>query len=257
MPIVIVQVSIERSDDPEQNWAVEKVLSKFWFASGSKLDIRAFISDSVLFAWSCDNISKSLLCLSITMSFIHHEIIGSFADVPAVIRVNGASIDSTVSLSFLHSCNVPRSIFNHNGVAVESNSGLTFRSVYLKGCDVELGRDWLAFVNARLDGFRFLRPLETDLAQLSAGHTWNVQPGGVQSVHLFVCYPSGIMSGYPKRVHHLLPKLRRPGLSAFATAHGLSVPENSTIEELREIISHHQTELILNLDRKRDDYVVH
>ncbi|KAG1843577.1 Extradiol ring-cleavage dioxygenase, class III enzyme, subunit B, partial [Suillus subalutaceus] len=25
----IVQVSIERSDDPEQNWAVEKVLSKF------------------------------------------------------------------------------------------------------------------------------------------------------------------------------------------------------------------------------------
>ncbi|KAG1884961.1 hypothetical protein F4604DRAFT_1900972 [Suillus subluteus] len=59
----------------------------------------------------------------------------------------------------------------------------TFRSVYLKGCDVELGRDWLAFVNARLDGFRFLRPLETDLAQLSAGHTWNVQPGG----NLFTC----------------------------------------------------------------------
>ncbi|KAG2033129.1 hypothetical protein BDR03DRAFT_1002229 [Suillus americanus] len=57
------------------------------------------------------------------MSSIYHEVLGSFADVPAVIRVNGASPDSTVSLSFLHSSNVPRSIFNHEGVAVESSSG--------------------------------------------------------------------------------------------------------------------------------------
>ncbi|KAG1878259.1 hypothetical protein F4604DRAFT_1903240 [Suillus subluteus] len=123
---------------------------------------------------------------------------------------------------------------------------LTFRSVYLKGCDVELGRDWLAFVNARLDGFRFLRPLETDLAQLSAGHTWNVQPGG----NLFTCSSatqaesclatqSGFVICYPNNFFDGYERLRRPGLSAFATAHGLSVPENSTIEELREIISHH------------------
>jgi hypothetical protein len=29
----------------------------------------------------------------------------------------------------------------------------TFRSVYLNGCDVELGRDWLAFVNANSVSF--------------------------------------------------------------------------------------------------------
>ncbi|KAG2130602.1 hypothetical protein BD769DRAFT_1724964 [Suillus cothurnatus] len=117
-----------------------------------------------------------------------------FADVPAVIRVNGASLDSTVSLSFLHNFNVPRSICNHDGVAAESSSGPVrvptvdgwynsrqiFCSVYLKGCNVELGCDWLVFVNVRFDGSRFLRPLETDLARLCAGHTWNFETGATQ-----------------------------------------------------------------------------
>jgi hypothetical protein len=49
--------------------------------------------------------------------------LGSFADVPAVIRIIDASSDSTMMLSFLHGCDVPRSVFSHNGVAVESSSG--------------------------------------------------------------------------------------------------------------------------------------
>jgi hypothetical protein len=126
------------------------------------------------------------------MSSVCHKVLGSFADVPAIIRINDASPDSTVSLSFLHSCNVPRSVFGHNGVAVESSSGpvrvptvdgwynsrQTFRSVYLNGCDVELGHDWLAFVNAKFDGSQFLRPSEMDLVQFGAGHTWNFHGGG-------------------------------------------------------------------------------
>jgi hypothetical protein len=120
------------------------------------------------------------------MSSVCHKVLGSFADVPAVIRINDASPDFTVSLSFdsfLHSCNVPRSIFVHchsdqkRNTALDStvesssgpvrvptvdgwyNSWQTFRSVYLNGCDVELGRDWLAFVNAKFDCSQFLRPL--------------------------------------------------------------------------------------------------
>lgn len=89
---------------------------------------------------------------------------------------------------------MPRSVFGHNGVAVESSSGpvrvstvngwynfwQTFRSVHLNGCDirVELGRDWLAFVNLKFNGYQFLQPLEMDLAQLGAGHTWNFHCGG-------------------------------------------------------------------------------
>jgi hypothetical protein len=57
------------------------------------------------------------------MSSIYPEVPGSFADLPAIIRINGASSDSTISLPFLHSCNVPRSVSNHNGVVVESTSG--------------------------------------------------------------------------------------------------------------------------------------
>ncbi|KAG0709667.1 hypothetical protein DFH29DRAFT_869957 [Suillus ampliporus] len=212
------------------------------------------------------------------MSFICHEVLGSFADVPALICVNGASSDSTVSLPFLHNCNVPRSVFEHNGVVVESSSGparvptvdgwynsrQTFRSVYLNGCDVELGRDWLSFVNARFDGSRFLRPLETDLAQLSVGHTWNVQPGD----DLFTCSSAiqvesclatqagsssvtqaGVSSSNDNG-HDVdnffggYEKLRRPALSALATAHGLSVPANLSIEDLREMIYHHVERLL-------------
>lgn len=58
------------------------------------------------------------------MSSIYHEVFESFADVPAIIHINGASSDSTVSLPFLHSCiNVPRSVSNHDGMAVESTCG--------------------------------------------------------------------------------------------------------------------------------------
>jgi hypothetical protein len=56
---------------------------------------------------------------------MYHKVLGSFADVPAVIRVNGASLDSTVSLSFLHNFNVLHC--NHDGMAVESSSGLVHR----------------------------------------------------------------------------------------------------------------------------------
>jgi hypothetical protein len=62
-----------------------------------------------------------------------------------------------MSLPFLHSCNVSRSVSNYNGVAVELTSGparvptvdgwcnsrQTFPPVYLNGCD------WIAFVNVR------------------------------------------------------------------------------------------------------------
>jgi hypothetical protein len=103
------------------------------------------------------------------MSSMYHEV-RSFADVPAVICVNGVSLDSTMSLSFLHNFNVPHSICNHDGVAVELSSGPVhvptvngwynswqiFCSVYLKGCDVELGCDWFMFMNVRFDGSRFL-----------------------------------------------------------------------------------------------------
>ncbi|KAG1853376.1 hypothetical protein F4604DRAFT_1933269 [Suillus subluteus] len=123
------------------------------------------------------------------MSSIFHEVLVSFADVPALIHVNGASSYSTVTSSCLHSCNVMRSVVNHNGLAVEStfgpahvptidcwyNSRQTFRSLYLNGCDVELGHDWLTFVNVRFDGSRFLRALETVIK-----NTARTQPGTTQ-----------------------------------------------------------------------------
>ncbi|KAG1855610.1 hypothetical protein F4604DRAFT_1932259 [Suillus subluteus] len=126
--------------------------------------------------------------------------------------------------------------------------------------DVELGCDWLAFVNARFDGSRFLRPLETDLARLCAGHTWNFQAG----VESYLATQAGLSSvtqaglssvtqaGSSSRSYqvqhndHVVDKffdghekLRRPDLSALADAHGLSVDDHSSIEDLREIISHH------------------
>jgi len=133
------------------------------------------------------------------MSSIYHEVLGYFVDVPAIILVNGASSDFTVSLPFIQSCNLPCSVSNHNGATVESTSGPArvptngwfnsrqmFRPIYLSGYDVELSRDWIAFVNARFDGSRFLRPSESDLAQLGAGHTWDFDAGGtyVYLIHL-------------------------------------------------------------------------
>ncbi|KAG1875632.1 hypothetical protein DFJ58DRAFT_757181 [Suillus subalutaceus] len=56
------------------------------------------------------------------------------------------------------------------------NSQQTFRPVHLSGCDVELGRDWLASVNAKYDGYRLQRPSEADFGRLSGGHGWNFQP---------------------------------------------------------------------------------
>ena len=93
--------------------------------------------------------------LSTIMSSICYQAIGSFTDIPALIHVEDVSPYPSVLLSFLHSCNVPRSVSDYNGVAVESSSGpvcvltvdgwynsrQTFLSVYLNGCDVKLGRD--------------------------------------------------------------------------------------------------------------------
>jgi hypothetical protein len=61
-----------------------------------------------------------------------------------------------------------------------------FCPIYLSVYDVELSRNWIAFVNARFDGSQFLWPLESDLAQLGAGHTWDFDAGGmyVYLIHL-------------------------------------------------------------------------
>jgi len=41
--IPIIQVSIEGSDDPEQNWAVGKAVSKLRFVSDSNLYVLTFV----------------------------------------------------------------------------------------------------------------------------------------------------------------------------------------------------------------------
>ncbi|KAG1733300.1 hypothetical protein EDB19DRAFT_1831017 [Suillus lakei] len=150
------------------------------------------------------------------------------SNIPAVIRVDKTCPDSSLSLTFLHRYNVPRSVVNHDGVAVEStygparvptidgwyNSRQPFRPAYLSGCDVELGLDWFASVNAKFDGSRFQRPSEIDVARLPVGHSWFIQSGGYE-------------------------KLRMPALNALAAAHGLATDESLSIEDLRESISRH------------------
>ncbi|KAG1857231.1 hypothetical protein C8R48DRAFT_674717 [Suillus tomentosus] len=121
-----------------------------------------------------------------------------------------------MSLSFLHSCNVPCFVSNHNGVAVELTSGLTFHPIYLNECNVELGHDWIMFMNARFDGSRILRPLELDLVQLGAGHTWNCQPGDNMSSS------SSDIAATQAGCSSSVTQLRRPSLSALAKAHRLS-----------------------------------
>jgi hypothetical protein len=124
-----------------------------------------------------------------------YKVFGSFTDIPAVIRVDDAKCDSTMSLLFLHSCNVPQTVANSHGVVVEStlgpvrvptvdgwyNSRQTFRPVYLSGCDVELGRDWLISVSPKLDvdGSQFQKLSETDVGRLSGGHSWTSVPEGM------------------------------------------------------------------------------
>jgi hypothetical protein len=90
------------------------------------------------------------------MSSIRCELPGFFTDIPVLVRVNNLCLQSRVSSSFLH--NVPRSVGVHKGMGIESTSGLAcvpivdgwyhscqpFRLAYLCGCDVGLGRDWLA-----------------------------------------------------------------------------------------------------------------
>ncbi|KAG1886470.1 hypothetical protein F4604DRAFT_1675384 [Suillus subluteus] len=154
-----------------------------------------------------------------------YKVLGSFSDIPAVIRIDDASLDSTVSLSFLHDCNVPRTVTDHHGVAAGStlgpvrvptvdgwyNSRQNFRPVYLSGCDVELSRDWLASVNAKYDGYRLQRPCEMDIGRLSEGHTWNCQLEDREKV------------------------LAAQAGSCLAT----QVPSNSSMEDLRQAISQH------------------
>ncbi|KAG2081310.1 hypothetical protein BD769DRAFT_1647290 [Suillus cothurnatus] len=162
-------------------------------------------------------------------------VFGSFADIPAVIRVDDAKCDSTVSLSFLHSCNVPRTVANSHGVVVEStlgpvrvptvdgwyNSRQTFRPVYLSGCDVELGRDWLVSVSPKLDvdGSRFQKPSETDIGRLSGGHSWTSVPEDDSSL-------STVTEG-------------KNDSGSQPVAHGLPVHSNSSVEDLRQAISQH------------------
>ena len=83
--------------------------------------------------------------------------LGLFANVPAVVRINDLCTHSCVSSSFLHNHNVPCSVTVRDGVVIESTSGpvhvltvdgwydsrQSFCLAYLRGCDVELGCDWL------------------------------------------------------------------------------------------------------------------
>ncbi|KAG1844838.1 hypothetical protein DFJ58DRAFT_731106 [Suillus subalutaceus] len=217
-----------------------------------------------------------------------HKVLGSFADIPAVIRIDDVSFDSTVSLSFLHDRNVPCSIINHDGVAVESafgpvrvptvdgwyNSRQTFRSGYLNGCDVKLGCDWLAFVNAKSDGIRFLRPSDLDVARLPDGHN-NLSPSSsvisdkeedlTTQAGLCLAAQAGsstatqagsstitqagsslASSPIPSRNEHVVDNffggyesLSRSSLSELAVAHGLKVNPNVSMEDLRQAISRH------------------
>lgn len=81
------------------------------------------------------------------------------SEVPAVSSHYGTAVESTIGL-----VRVPT-------IGGRYNSRQTFPPVSLSGCDVELGRDWLAFVSAKFDGSRFQRPSETDVARFSDGHS--------------------------------------------------------------------------------------
>ncbi|KAJ8583533.1 hypothetical protein M405DRAFT_828442 [Rhizopogon salebrosus TDB-379] len=107
----------------------------------------------------------------LTMSFFCRQIYGFFSDVPAIVRIDGSCARSSVSCSFLHNFNLPRSVVVHHGEVVESTSGpvriptvdgwyqsqQSFRPAYLEGCDVELGHDWLLSVSPTYVAPQFLR----------------------------------------------------------------------------------------------------
>ncbi|KAG1863669.1 hypothetical protein F4604DRAFT_1929070 [Suillus subluteus] len=197
-----------------------------------------------------------------------YKVLGSFVGIPAAIRVDDAKSESTVSLSFLHTCNVPRTVANHRGVAVESTLGpVRVPTVDGCGCDVELGRDWLSFVNPKFDGSRLQRPSETDIARFPDGYSWNFQPeddhsspSSVSAIQVGSCLatPAGSSivtqaglsssspscSSVPSQNKHIfngyesLSRSTQP-LSDLAVAHGLRVASNSSMESLRQAISQH------------------
>jgi len=126
------------------------------------------------------------------MSFFCRRIYGFFSDVPAIVRIDGSRAYSSVSSSFLHDFNVPRSVVVRHGEVHESTSGpvriptvdgwyqslQSFFPAYLKGCDVELGGDWLASVSPTYVAPRFLRPSQADIDRLPLRHTWMFHPQG-------------------------------------------------------------------------------
>ncbi|KAG1859308.1 hypothetical protein F4604DRAFT_1930851 [Suillus subluteus] len=153
------------------------------------------------------------------------------------------------------------------------NSQQTFRPVYLSGCDVELGRDWLASVNAKFDGSQLQRPSEMDVGRLSGGHSWNFQLEENRPSHSCVVTDHSVTqvgsclatqagssivtraglsssssscSSVLSRSKHVVDNffggyesLSRSALSDLAVAHGLRVPSNSSMEDLRQAISQH------------------
>lgn len=146
-------------------------------------------------------------------------------------------------------------------------------SCLLNGCDsvrFSSVADWLSIFRARIDGVRFRRPSETDVAQLSAGRSWIVQPesmcffnkghSDLRREHNFFCpccyteklfsYPSGyfpLSSGscsfvLAQRDHTVddgYETLRKPDLNTLTVAHELPVDINLSAENLRKSISHH------------------
>lgn len=60
---------------------------------------------------------------SLMLMMSPHKVLGFFSDILALICVDDARLGSTISLSFLHDCNIPRIVTNHRGVAVESTCG--------------------------------------------------------------------------------------------------------------------------------------
>ena len=93
-----------------------------------------------------------------------------FSDVPAIVRIDGSRACSSVSCSFLHNFNVPRSVVVRHGEVHESTSGpvriptvdgwyqslQSFCPAYLDGCNVQLEHDWFASVTPTYVAPRFL-----------------------------------------------------------------------------------------------------
>ncbi|KAG0704663.1 hypothetical protein DFH29DRAFT_1067858 [Suillus ampliporus] len=112
-----------------------------------------------------------------------------FADVSAIVRVDGFQSKSQVLCTFLHNHNIPRSVAAvRQGVVVESSLGPVrvptvdgwylsrqpFQATYLRGCN--------SVRPAVFDG-RLLSPSIDAAAILAVGHEWFSHPNGSSNVH--------------------------------------------------------------------------